>query len=362
MTSLWLTGKNFSFEEIKNTFKQNHNAFEESILNFCRDWLNGKTEFQIQTSGSTGNPKTISFTRAQLQASAKLTEEALQLRTGFNSLVCLDAKYIAGQMMLVRSLVTGMNIFAVAPTANPFQQIPNEIKIDFAALVPYQVQAILDSPYEYRFNEIKTIIIGGAPLPFSIQDRLQKFSCSFYATYGMTETISHIALQKLNGVDRQNFFVPLPLVRIKKDDRGCLVVTAPHVSGPEIITNDLVEINNDQSFKIIGRWDNVINSGGVKINPEKIEAAVGQAFSNCKIKNEYFITGMNDLKFGKTVNLIIEDEIWDETKKEMIESELKKALPKFELPKEIYFLKNFVRTASGKINRAATVNLLPVRF
>jgi O-succinylbenzoic acid--CoA ligase len=354
MSSLWLNGNTYSFDELKQKEYQTENPFEIKTLDFCHDWLSGKTEFQIQTSGSTGNPKIISFTRSQLQASAKLTEEALQLKAGYNALVCLDTKYIAGQMMLVRSVVTGMNIFAVEPTANPFASLPKEIKIDFTALVPYQVQTILEAEENVRFNELKTVIIGGAALSIATQQALQEFSCEFYATYGMTETISHIALQKLKG-NKQNNFIPLPSIEIEKDERGCLLIKAPHISKNAIITNDLVDINSDQSFHVSGRWDNIINSGGVKISPEKVEAKISEVLHKHKIHAPFFIDALPDEKLGQQIILVVESKPWLPAVKNKLMTEIKKEVDKFENPKEIYFANEFVRTETGKIKRTETL-------
>jgi o-succinylbenzoate---CoA ligase len=353
-----LNGISYSIEQLKKGHFKINTLFEESTLKFCEAWLNGKENFRIQTSGSTGIPKKISFTRKQLEASAKLTEAALQLKTGYNSLVCLDTKYIAGQMMLVRSFVTGMNIIAVEPGSNPFDQLTDEAGIDFAALVPYQVQAILNSKQSNRFNTVQKIIIGGAALNNDLIDQLQNYSCSFYATYGMTETISHIALQKLNGQGKQNYFHPLPSVKLKKDDRDCLTIFAPYVSEIEIITNDIVELNEDQSFTIIGRWDNVINSGGVKISPEAAEAKLRVIFNDLHLPNRFFIAGVPDEKLGTKVMLIIEGGSFSGSEIIELQSRFRVALPKYEIPKEIRFVFSFTQTETQKINRKKTLELL----
>ncbi len=355
--SFTLNGLSYSIHQLKDGHFTFNTPFEESTINFCKDWLNGRDQFEIQTSGSTGTPKKISFTREQLEASARLTENALQLKEGFNALVCLDTKYIAGQMMLVRSFVTGMNVIAVEPGSNPFEQISSELKIDFAALVPYQIQAILNSEHVQRFNAVQKIIIGGAAISNDLVDQLQNYSCSFYATYGMTETISHIALQKLNGEEKQEFFHPLPSVEVEKDGRGCLVIDASHVSKTKLITNDIVELNEDQSFRILGRWDNVINSGGVKISPELVEEKLKVIFNKLHLSNRFFITGMPDKKLGAKVVLVIEGDFLSEEKIGPLQNLFKKGLIKYEVPREIRFVDTFVQTETQKINRLKTIEL-----
>ncbi len=356
--TLWLRGSIHSWEELKNEKIPAATSFEESTLRFCKDWLNGKTDFEIQTSGSTGTPKKIIFTRKQLEASALLTAKALHLKSAYNALVCLDTKYIAGQMMLVRSFVTGMNSSVVEPSANPFLALNDAIQIDFAALVPYQVQAILDSPYENRLNNIRTVIIGGAATSNGLIARLQNYSCDSYATYGMTETISHIALRKLNGEGKSDYFHPLDQVQLSKDERDCLVIGAPHVTDEPIITNDLVDLKEDHSFKITGRWDNVINTGGVKISPESVEEKIKSVFAQRSFSNRLFLSALPDEKLGNKVTLIIEGDPFSEFVLNNLAEELVNSLSRFEMPRAIKFVKAFIETDTQKINRKKTTDLL----
>lgn len=356
--TLWLRGSAYSWEELKNEKIPAATSFEESTLRFCKDWLQEKPDFEIQTSGSTGTPKKIIFTRKQLEASALLTAKALHLQSGYNALVCLDTKYIAGQMMLVRSFVTGMNSSVVEPSANPFLALHDTMQIDFAALVPYQVQAILDSPYENRLNNIRTIIIGGAATSNGLIDRLQKYMCDSYATYGMTETISHIALRKLSGEGKSDYFHPLDQVQLSKDERDCLVIKAPHVSDELIITNDLVDLKDNHSFKITGRWDNVINTGGVKISPETVEEKIKSLFTQQSLTNRLFLSALPDEKLGSKVALIIEGHPFSESMLTHLSDGLVNALSRFEMPRDIKFVKAFIETETQKINRKKTTDLL----
>jgi O-succinylbenzoic acid--CoA ligase len=354
----FLNDKSYSISDLRTGAYQANTSFEKSTLDFCNDWLNEKKYFEIRTSGSTGAPKKISFARKQLEASAELTADALQLKKDFNALICLDTKYIAGQMMLVRSFVTGMNIIAIESSANPFDAISKELKIDFVALVPYQVQAILNSTHSSRFNSIRKIIIGGAPLNTDVIKQLQSYSCAFFATYGMTETISHIGLQKLNGKDRQTHFHPLRSIKLEKNERGCLVIHAPHVSKEKIVTNDLVELSNDQSFKIIGRWDNIINTGGVKISPEAVEEKIKKIFDELQLAYRFFVSGLPDEKLGTKVVLIIEGDPFTFDQQNSLERALKAQLAKYEIPKETKFVSDFIETETLKINRKETIKLL----
>ncbi|PZR30149.1 MAG: hypothetical protein DI538_23335 [Azospira oryzae] len=356
--TLWLRGRTYSLEELKENHLSATTSFEESTFRFCREWLNGKTEFEIQTSGSTGIPKRIVFSGKQLEASALLTAQALDLKTNYHALVCLDTKYIAGQMMLVRSFVSGMNMIVAEPSANPFAAIDNTVPIDFAALVPYQVQAILDSSHAHRLNSIQTIIIGGAATSKGLVDRIQEYTCQMYATYGMTETLSHIALQRLNGDHRSDYFHPLEGVRLQKDDRDCLVINAPHITRERIITNDIVDLKEDHSFRIMGRYDNVINTGGVKISPELAEEKIKSVFDRLALHNRLFLSALPDEKLGNKVALMIEGDPFPESMLNRLSHELAITLTRFELPRDIQFIKEFVETGTQKINRKKTTERL----
>ncbi len=331
----------------------NPSTFNEKVITFCKQWTDGKTSFEIQTSGSTGKPKTIKLERSSMIASAMATAQAINLKAGQTSLVCLDANYIAGMMMLVRSLEVGMNIIAVEPSANPFAKLESRDKIHFTALVPYQVKAILDSPQKDFFNQLETVIIGGAPLDEPTKNQLQNFSCQFYETYGMTETISHVALKKLNGKAKSDYFEILPGITIRQDERACLCIKAPYLPD-EIITNDVVELKNLKAFIWLGRFDHVINSGGVKIFPESTEKKIANAFLQLNFKNEFFIAGLPDERLGQSVTLIVEGSLTLD-QQQLLETKLKKELSKFEIPRSIKAAQKFVRTENGKINRAETI-------
>jgi O-succinylbenzoic acid--CoA ligase len=346
----------YLLSDIQSGNFQQKNNYETQVLNFCRDWLTGKDFFTLQTSGTTGTPKKITATQNQLRASAQLTSDYLGLKKEFNALICLDTNYIAGIMMLVRSLETGMDMYVIEPTANPFDTLSEKIKIDFAALVPYQVQAILKSDKKFRFNE-GIFIIGGAQVSKQIISELQSFSGTFYATYGMTETLSHIALQKLNGSNPQNHFQVLPGIATRIDERGCLVIDAPHLNLTSIITNDLVEMVDHSKFRWLGRADNIINSGGVKIIPEKIERTVELIFNELNLENHFFVAGLPHPELGHAVSLIIEGQL-SSPQQESIAERLQKKLSRYEIPKVIYHIPEFVRTETGKINKIKTLENL----
>jgi o-succinylbenzoate---CoA ligase len=356
-SSIFINNREVELEEIVSGAEKARSDFEESTFSFIRSWLSGEMEFRQNTSGSTGLPKTISLHREQLITSANLTEEALQLRKGFHALVCLDTRYIAGKMMLVRSFVTGMRIIAVSPSANPLADVDSNQKIDFASFVPYQVQEIISSDKAFRLNAIQTAIIGGAALDLVTKDGLQLFSCQFYATYGMTETVSHVALQKLNGKDASDFFHTLPGVEIKSDDRNCLIIKSPVIQDV-IHTNDIVELASEHTFRWVGRHDNVINSGGFKISPEILELEIEKFFQKAEIDRPFFITGLPDEKLGTRMVLVIEGERLKGELIEKIKLMFKHSFKAYEIPKEILAVKSFFLTDTGKINRPKTIELI----
>jgi O-succinylbenzoic acid--CoA ligase len=329
-------------------------VFEDQTFSFIREWLSEQEKFTIQTSGSTGTPKMISVTREQMTASARLTEQAVMLKRSSNALVCIDTKHIGGRMMLVRSFVTGMRIWALDPSGTPLQKLPVDHCVNFAAFVPYQIQSMLGSKHPHLLNNLDVSIIGGAPLDEKIIEQLQHYLCRCYATYGMTETISHIALRALNGKEKSDDYHALPGIKLQKDERGCLVIDASFL--PErIITNDLVEIINPGVFRWVGRWDNVINSGGVKIIPEKIEAALKNIFTETGLSNRFFIQGLPDETFGQKVVLVIEASDTFAVQLERIIPLIASSLPPYERPREVLITQGFALTESGKINRVKTV-------
>lgn len=333
---------------------------ENSALRFCHNWLNGENEFTLQTSGSTGRPKTINVSRNQLKASAKLTNSFLKLQRGYTSLICLDTRYIAGIMMLVRSLEAGMNMYLIEPTANPLEKIPTEVTIDFIALVPYQLETILASSGKSELDKIKIALIGGAPLSSQYREELKQLSCTFYATYGMTETLSHIALQKLNGANAQDYFQVLPNISVKSDERGCLIINAPHLGPEPIITNDLVELISENQFRWLGRIDSVINSGGVKVIPEKIESVITPLMAELNLINRFFIAGLPDRILGEAVTLIVEGEMLERKLEKTLLQRLKEKLGKYEMPKSMRYLSKFIQTDTGKINKPKTLELINI--
>lgn len=355
---MWIQLDNdrFTSEEIKEgNYPTPLNPFHQAVLDFSHDWLNGKEHFELQTSGSTGLPKKIEVTRNQLKASAQLSASVLGLQKNFNSLVCLDVRYIGGVMMIVRSLEVGMNMIIMEPSSNPFEKMDTRFTIDFIAIVPLQLEAILKSPQRDMLNKINTALIGGAAInPKTIKD-IEGMKCNFFATYGMTETLSHIALQKLNGPNAQDYFESLPGITLSQDERGCLKIFAPHISDEPTTTNDLIEFITPSQFRWLGRADTIINTGGVKVIPEKVETSIRVVLDHLDITNRFFVAALPDTLLGESVNLFFEGIPFQKEMEDMIQKKIKETVNRFERPKSIQYLSAFVNTDTGKINKGKTI-------
>ncbi|MGC1242669.1 MAG: AMP-binding protein [Chryseosolibacter sp.] len=352
--TLWINGRTVSLEKILHEKEIAHTPFEVNTFQFIREWSSGAEEFRLTTSGSTGEPKIIPVTKAQMVSSARKTFEKAQLRDITTGLVCIDTKYIGGKMMLARCLTLGLRIVAVEPSSNPLIKIPVDKCVQFTAVVPYQVTSILESKHPHLLNNLEKVLIGGAPLSHASAEQLDRFQCQFFETYGMTETISHIALRVVNGKMKQQYFETLPGVEISADDRGCLVVKADHLPGP-VVTNDLADIVAPGRFLWLGRWDSVINTGGVKVMPEKIEKALETIFQKHNLANRYFIAALPDERLGNKVVLVMEGVQMSSELLNQSLTALKSVLSPFEFPKEVYSIPQFVMTPTQKIDRIQTL-------
>ena len=349
--SLILNNKKISYEEIGKGIVVGNTAFEQSTLAFCRQWLNAQTAFSLKTSGSTGEPKEIVLSRAQMILSARQTIEYFNLSPVDTVLVCLNTAYIAGIMMLVRALEAEANIIAVEPTGNPIQYINQHI--DFIAVVPLQLQQILDNTKTcHQLERCRAVIVGGAPVSVSLAESIRGSALTIYATFGMTETLTHFALKQLTPKQDENF-TAFRTVTIGQDPRGCMTVASPVTEQEVLVTNDLIEILSQDTFKWLGRIDNVINSGGIKLQIEDLERKIEHVFNDLEIVNRFFISAVSDKVLGEKVALIVESTFEIEILSSMDWSEY---MAKYEKPKEILYRSQFKETPTGKINRQQSLN------
>ena len=346
--SIQINSREVLIDDIISGIAESRTPFELSTFGFIREWFAGVEEFTLQTSGSTGAPKEMKFARWQMVASAEATISALQLGPGMRALVCLDTRYVAGKMMLVRCFVGQMGIVAVEPSANPLAGLDNQ-KIDFAALVPYQLHHILSTD-QLRLSQIALIIVGGAPVSGKILPSLEILPTRIILTFGMTETLSHVALQHLNGPAKSDEFFVLPGIEITKDTRGCLKINAGYLSEP-VVTNDLAELTSRNSFRWLGRIDNVINTGGVKVSPESIEKKLESLKSAINLHGRFIISSIPDSLLGEKVICVVEEEDSAVERKDRLFADFSTWLSRFERPREIYFIYPFPETPSGKVDR-----------
>ena len=330
---------------------------EKAAINFCKSWLAGNETFFQQSSGSTGTPKTIDIHRDQMIASANATGDFFNVNESIRLLCCLNPAYIAGKMMLVRAMVWNCGIDLKEPSSDPLREITEENLPDFVAVVPLQVQTIFEEPDSLeKLRKIKHIIIGGAPLSEKLKSKIVSHRINAFQTYGMTETVSHIALAKIDSGTL--VYQTLKKVEIGQDVRGALWVKSP-MSGPERIqSNDLVEMKSANSFVWLGRADFVINSGGVKIHPEFLEAKAEAVITGLFPDSPFFFFGLKDPKLGEKLALFIQSDPNNSEKAKLLQRELKLKLDRFEVPKEIHLILKFEITYSGKLDRIKTVSLL----
>ena len=321
------------------------NSVDPDITAFLQEWYNSKDHVIGHTSGSTGTPKEIRLLKKDMLTSAHLTNEFFNIRSSSNLLLCLSPNYIAGKMMIVRTILSGANLITVKPSSSPLQNITEDI--DFAALVPMQVITSLSSPgTATKLAHVKQIIIGGAAVSPTLEQQLQQIPTVCHGTYGMTETVSHIALRQINGEKRSPYYFALGGVTFENDERGCLIINTPHLRQQRFVTNDIVRLVDATHFEWIGRHDNVINSGGIKLFPEKIESRIAPL-----IPQRFFITAEPDSRLGQKAVLVIESAPWSTTECQKLLGLLKSRLSPYEIPKDIYFQEHFTETYSGKIVR-----------
>lgn len=319
-------------------------TIEEDLKTFLAEWEDPSPYIQVQTSGSTGTPKQLTVRKEQMWQSARITCEYLGLKKGDNALLCMPLQYIAGKMMVVRSLYAGLNLIVRQPSGHPLAGVSEPLR--FAAMIPMQVYNTLRNPEEReRLCQTDILIIGGGAIDAALENEIRQLPNAVYSTYGMTETLSHIALRRLNGPEASPAYYPFPSVGISLSEEDTLVIKAPLVCDEVLKTNDVARLHPDGSFSILGRKDNIINSGGIKIQTEVVEEALHPVISV-----KFAITSVPHPKFGEAIVLLIEDK---EKKVEPagLQSRIDSVLPKYQRPKYIIEVEMLPLTGSGKIDR-----------
>ena len=325
--------------------------WEKAIYLFIIEWLDEKEEVVVKTSGSTGKPKNILLEKQRMVSSAKATNAFFNLDENSKALLCLSAEYIAGKMMIIRAFVGAFDLYYKEPTSDALLHL--ETDFDFTAVVPMQMGIALKKENITPLNRIKKMIIGGAALREDLKESLDSLETDVWATYGMTETITHIALQRLNGKHKTEYFQALPNVKFDVDEKDCLRISAPNINSAAIQTNDKVELLDDQRFRFLGRVDFVINSGGIKLSPEILEQKMA-----LHIGDEFAFSSKLDAILGEKLVLVIEGRTYSKEKLNELDKILQSKLDRFEQPKEILFVQELPETSSGKLDRISMKKML----
>ena len=328
---------------------------------FLKEWHSDSPTLTVHTSGSTGTPKAMLVEKRRMEASARITCRFLGLKEGDTALLCLPLEYIAGKMMVVCALTCGLRLISVEPSSHPmaaanFSLFNFHSSLSFAAMVPLQVWNSLQVPEEReRLMQIKHLIIGGGAIDEELERKLKDFPNAVWSTYGMTETLSHIALRRLNGPEASEWYTPFEGVEVSINADGCLVINAPAVHDGPLVTNDIATLHIQHStlriqplFRILGRKDNVICSGGVKIQAEEVERLLRP-----HMNVPFCITRMKDVRLGEAVVLLTE-----ETNAESLRPLCEQVLPRLWKPRRYVSVAKIPLTATGKIARHEAENLV----
>lgn len=314
----------------------------QEVIAFLREWWSDSPEINLTTSGSTGQPKKITVSRESMMASARLSLRTFGLKEGMKALLCLSPNFIAGKMMIVRAMVGKLELIATQTSADPLEGLSQ--RVDFAAMVPFQLSHTIAKKPE-TLDLISKLIIGGSAIDKQLVHSIQTLSTQIIHTYGMTETLSHIAIRQLNGEGASESFWPLEGIRIKTDSRNCLVAEVPFLKAKTIATNDLIELMPDGSFRVLGRADDVIITAGNKIHPLCVEEKLA-SFVNATI----FIGSIPDSTAGALPVLVVEGRL-DAGKLMQLWLQMEQVLEAREMPRYIFFTEEIPMLASGKVNR-----------
>lgn len=321
-----------------------HNSIgymQEKIEAFLREWQNGEDYIVAHTSGSTGTPKEIHLQKSDMIHSARLTNGFFGITSVSKLYLCLSPDYVAGKMMIVRALEAKAKLFSENPSNRPLSENQSNDVYDLVAVVPSQAQWLVTHP-ECK-HRVRNLLVGGGVLPDKTRLQLAESGIRAYLSYGMTETCSHVALSEI-ARDKKPFKA-MSGIHFEVDNRGCIVIEAPEFTYHRLVTNDIVDLISPTTFFWRGRYDNVINTGGIKVFPEEIEHKIADVL----FPKRYYIASRPSDKWGEEVVLIVEGENNDDSKDIFVS--IASRLAPFEMPKIIVFSPHFKETASGKIIR-----------
>lgn len=352
-THITLDGKHIEVETLLRKTSGSYD-WEKSWFNFLAEWYNVQDFIEVQTSGSTGAPKTIRLNKTFVAASARRTIRFFNLKENDRVLHCLPSNYIAGKLMIVRALIGKLDLLVVDPSTD-FSFLQKE-SFKFAAMVPNQVGKLLEfvrQPADWNpdfagtpFGRLEFLLLGGSAIPQNLVKKLQAISTACYSSYAMTETATHIALRKLNGPGASEFYHCLDDIEVELSKAGCLRIKMPGLEKP-LQTNDLAELQDKKTFQVLGRADNIIISGGIKFSPEQLEKKLEPY-----IKQPFMISWLPHEMLGQQLILLVEGNQSAETNQQL-QHIFQQQLDKFERPRKIRFISKLPRTLNGKIDRQA---------
>ncbi len=318
------------------------------LADFLNEWFSPESTVTLHTSGSTGKPKLIHASKEAMRASAKRSCEVFDLKSNSKALLCLPLRYIAGKMMVVRALVSGAELVLQEPCSTPLEKLSEPV--DFAPLVPMQAATTLQQQKgKEQLERARCILLGGGFINASLEEELQHVNSCIYASYGMTETFSHIALRHVNGPERSEWYTPLRGIHVSLTPEGTLSLSAPHLGISQLSTNDIAEPSPDGRFRICGRKDAVINSGGIKIQAEDVEQALTAA-----THLTLMAVPAPDEVLGQCVALLWEGP----TSAEAHLLGAISTLPAYHRPRIIQHVSSLPRTSTGKLSRSEAAALL----
>jgi len=349
---IYFNNSTFKWQELSQLTKE-YQEFS-SIEKFISSWQSGAQFFDFKTSGATGNPKQVVISRAQIEASVRATKKHLSLSADDVSLLSLSPKYIAAMMMALRSFVLKMDMILLRPNSNPAKYLKNG-KATFASFVPLQIYQMIDSGDISALAGIRNVLIGGAPLHRSAYEVLSKIPANIYLTYGMTETVSHIALKRIRGKFESSHFQVLPDIEIGTNPNQCLTIKGAVTNNEKLETNDLINLIDATQFDWLGRADQVINSGGIKIVPETIEQIVEDTIGDELQGDKFFIGGLDDAKLGQKAVLFVEGTGSTKNLLGLLKKPIETAHDRYHVPKSVIYIRRFERTESGKVKRRLTI-------
>ena len=327
---------------IKNIIKQKFSTPDKELFSFLKTWNDSDEEIQVETSGSTGNPKGIVINKKAMKNSALATNDFFNLSEKSVFLHCLPTKYIAGKMMLIRCIQANGQVIFSSSFSNPIENLDQHV--DFCAMTPFQVANSMKHSKD-NFKWIKKLIIGGASIDYSLEKELKNLKTECFHTFGMTETVSHIAIRKINSSFTLNKYSCLDHVTVAKNENDQLIINAPEINVNSLVTNDIINLVNNKTFIWKGRKDNIINSGGIKQHPELIETKLRTEISDFP----FIIDKEPNKLLGEQVILIINHK--EKIKFPTINFN---CLSRFEIPKKVYLIEDFIYTKNNKINRRET--------